>query len=55
MIMKGVWPFSPRDFIHMVDGVTRESYKLRDEVEVVRNNINVCLRCIRALLLIADT
>ncbi|KAI0669519.1 hypothetical protein C8Q78DRAFT_182167 [Trametes maxima] len=38
-IMRGVWPFSPRDFYHIFDGVTQQCYKLRDEVEVVRNSI----------------
>ncbi|KAI0645057.1 hypothetical protein C8Q79DRAFT_969364 [Trametes meyenii] len=38
-IMRGIWPFSPRDFYHIFDGVTQQCYKLRDEVEIVRNNI----------------
>ncbi|KAL7277641.1 hypothetical protein ACG7TL_008568 [Trametes sanguinea] len=38
-IMQNVWPFSPHDFYYMFSGVTKECYKLRDEVESLRNNI----------------
>ncbi|KAI0365111.1 hypothetical protein BV20DRAFT_982810 [Pilatotrama ljubarskyi] len=38
-IMESVWPFSYRDFANMFRGVTRQCYKLRDEVEFVRNDI----------------
>ncbi|KAH9888341.1 hypothetical protein C8Q73DRAFT_794117 [Cubamyces lactineus] len=38
-LMKSVWPFSYRDFWYMFRGVTKKCYKLRDDVESVRNNI----------------
>ncbi|KAI9059874.1 hypothetical protein FKP32DRAFT_1605787 [Trametes sanguinea] len=38
-IMQNVWPFSPHDFFYMFRGVTKECYRLRDEVESLRNNI----------------
>ena len=41
--MKSVWPFSYRDFWYMFRGVTKKCYKLRDDVESVRNNIWVCM------------
>lgn len=56
--MKSVWPFSYRDFWYMFRGVTKKCYKLRDDVESVRNNIWVrlsnALRDVLVLIRVID-
>ncbi|KAL1945396.1 hypothetical protein VTO73DRAFT_2247 [Trametes versicolor] len=39
LIMMDVWPFSPRDFFHMLSGVTKQCYKLCDDIEIFRNKL----------------
>ncbi|KAI0765744.1 hypothetical protein BD413DRAFT_494681 [Trametes elegans] len=38
-IMKGIWPFSYRDFANIFRGVTSRCYKVRYDVEMFRNSI----------------
>ncbi|CDO69425.1 hypothetical protein BN946_scf184791.g20 [Trametes cinnabarina] len=38
-IMQRVWPFSPHDFYYMFQGVTKQCYKLTDDVESLRNDM----------------
>ncbi|KAI0330381.1 hypothetical protein GY45DRAFT_751624 [Cubamyces sp. BRFM 1775] len=54
-LMKSVWPFSYRDFWYMFRGVTKQCYKLRDDVESVRNNIWVRKRNTLCTVLLLTT